>query len=145
MVFRQDIRDTSSSLCKLIIALKYKEDKMNWEKLNMREIKFYCHSNLIDFDCWPFGEQIKQIVCMFYYYDITSFNIDDIKEFYNKMQIPAPRTEGIRKPSPSQIQKALDRLKNIKNRGENGYEILNADTEIYEKQIKQGYEKNRIL
>lgn len=118
---------------------------MNWEKLNLKEIKYYCHSNLIDFDCWPFGKQIENIICIFYYYDITSFKTEDIKEFYNKMQIPTPRADGIRKPSLSQIQKALGHLRNIKNIAENSYEILQADTEIYDMEIKQGYKKNIIL
>ena len=118
---------------------------MDWGRLNAAEVKYYCHSNLIDFDCWPFSYQIQNIICLFYHYGITSFKIEDIKEFYREMQIPSPRADGVRKPSPGQIQKALGRLKNVKNTDGNRYEILQADTEIYEKEIKQGYEKNKIL
>lgn len=119
--------------------------KMNWEKLNINEIEYFCNSNIIDFDCYPFSYQIESIVQLFFYYGITKFDIDDIKEFYHKMQIPNPRADGIRKPSPSQIRKALDRLNNVQQIKENSYEILYANIEIYEKEIKLGYEQNKIM
>ena len=118
--------------------------KMILEKINMKEIKYYCTSSDIDFDCLPFGSQIKTIVSMFFYYDIKLFSVDDIKVFYEKMQIPSPRNNTIRKPSNTQIQKIIDKMNNIKNINENEYEILEADTKIYEMRIRQGYEKNRI-
>lgn len=101
---------------------------MDWGKINIKEITYYCTSCEIDFDCLPFGSQIKSIVSIFYYYDIKIFSIDDIKEFYEKMQIPSPRNNTIRKPSNTQIQKIIDKMNNIKNINENEYEILETDT-----------------
>lgn len=119
---------------------------MDWEKLNMEEIKYYCTSSDIDFDCLPFGSQIKGIVSMFCYYGIKEFSVDDIKAFYEKMQILSPRNNTVRKPTSTQIQKALNAktMNNIKNINENEYEILETNTQIYEMQIKQGYTKDRI-
>ena len=116
---------------------------MNWEKLNMKEINYYCKSYDIDFDCLPFGSQIRDIISMYYYYGIKIFTVDDIKEFYKIMQIPSARRDTIRKPSNTQIQKAIDKIENIHSINENEYEILTADTKMYEMQIKQVYTKNR--
>lgn len=142
MVYGPTTKDNISLLKK---RLRYQEVEMDWDKLEMKEIEYYCRSNVIDFDCFPFSCQIESIICIFSYYGITRFNVDDIKSFYNKMQIPSPRADGIRKPSPSQIRKALDRMKNIQNINENSYEILHADTEIYGTEIKLGYEKEKIM
>ena len=117
---------------------------MDWNKLNMSEIEYFCRSNIIDFDCYPFSRQMESIICIFYYYGVTNFKIEDIKSFYNKMQIPIPRADGIRKPSPTQIRKTLDRLENIQITNESSYEILHVDTEFYDAEIKLGYQKNKI-
>ena len=117
---------------------------MNWEKLNMKEVNYYCRTSDIDFDCLPFSTQIECIISMYYYYNIEIFTIDDIKEFYKIMQIPSPRNGAVRKPSNTQIQKAIDKMNNIHKINEYEYEILRADIELYEIQIKQGYDKNRI-
>ena len=110
----------------------------------MKEINYYCKSYDIDFDCLPFGSQIRDIISMYYYYGIKIFTVDDIKEFYKIMQIPSARRDTIRKPSNTQIQKAIDKIENIHSINENEYEILTADTKMYEMQIKQVYTKNRI-
>ena len=118
---------------------------MDWNKQNLKEIAYYCTSYDIDFDCLPLRNQIEAILSIFFYYGATTFEAEDIKEFYRIIQIPSPRSDRVRNPSLTQVQRQLAKLKNIRPVNENTYEILCADTEIYKMQIEQGYAKNRII
>lgn len=122
------------------------EDNVDWTKLNMKEVNYYCTSFDIDFDCLPVSDQIKQLIGIFYYYDITQFTIDDIQEFYRKMKLRNARSGKIVHPSPAQIRKIIEKLNTVQYTSENCYTILCASerTEWYSSNIKQAYEKSRI-
>lgn len=84
---------------------------------------------------------------IFYYYGIKVFQAEDIKEFYKLLQMQNPRSEGIRKPSLTQIVKVITRLSNIQCIEENSFEILEVDAIMYEhykNEIQYGYEKGSI-
>lgn len=127
---------------------------MDWTKLNMKEVNYYCKSHgrsyEIDFDCLTFSLQIDCLLMMFYYYKIDTFTIKDIQEFYKKMEIPRWRNDGVIKPTPSKIRKALasnffNIQKDIQLINDDCYKIIFIDTTLYEDEIKQGYQKNRII
>lgn len=63
---------------------------MDWSKLKMNELKYYCTSFDIDFDCLPVSDQIRYLIGAFYHYGITAFEIADIKEFLRKPNITLP-------------------------------------------------------
>ena len=127
---------------------------MDWSKLNMDEIYYYCKdtSSLSFFDCSPFGLQMEDIIMIFYYYGIENFSVKDIQEFYNIMQIPKMKSEGIIKPIPSKIQKVASRMKNLKRINDNTFQIVSDkfglyfefDTSLYAAEIKRGYQENKI-
>ena len=127
---------------------------MVWSKLNMDEIYYYCKdtSSLSFFDCSPFGLQMEDIIMIFYYYGIENFSVKDIQEFYNIMQIPKMKSEGIIKPIPSKIQKVASRMKNLKRIDDNTFQIVSDkfglyfefDTSLYAAEIKRGYQENKI-
>ncbi len=127
---------------------------MDWSKLNMDEIYYYCKdtSSLSFFDCSPFGLQMEDIIMIFYYYGIENFSVKDIQEFYNIMQIPKMKSEGIIKPIPSKIQKVASRMKNLKRIDDNTFQIVSDkfglyfefDTSLYAAEIKRGYQENKI-
>lgn len=125
---------------------------MDWAKLNMAEVSYYCKSFDVDFDCYPFSCQMEQIILMFYYYGIKQFTVGDIQEFYKKMQIPRMQSEGIIKPTPGQIKKVAGRMENTRCTGDGVFEIIPArnglylpfDTSLYAGYIKKGYQKDRI-
>ena len=117
---------------------------MNWEKLNINEVVYYCTSWDIDFDCLPFSCQIENIIQLFYYYGIVEFETGDIKEFYKRFQITSPRSGKIRNPRLKTIQNSLEHTKDICRVSENVYRISNINTDNYELCIKQGYSKNAI-
>lgn len=119
---------------------------MDWTKLNMKEVKYYCTSFDIDFDCLPVSDQIRQLIGIFYYYGITQFTIDDIQEFYKKMQLRNARSGKIVNPSPAQIRKVMEKVNTVQSTSENCYTILCASegTKWYSTGIKQAYERNRI-
>ena len=78
------------------------------------------------------------------------------EEFYEKMQIPKAKSEGLLRPVPSQIRKVMERMQNIKCVDNNTFEIVQAgkghfllfDTSIYSDEIEKGYKtgiaRNRI-
>ena len=127
---------------------------MDWSKLNMDEIYYYCKdtSSLSFFDCSPFGLRMEDIIMIFYYYGIENFSVKDIQEFYNIMQIPKMKSEGIIKPIPSKIQKVASRMKNLKRIDDNTFQIVSDkfglyfefDTSLYAAEIKRGYQENKI-
>ncbi|MFG6394589.1 MAG: hypothetical protein K1W24_10510 [Lachnospiraceae bacterium] len=83
---------------------------MDWLKLNMDEVFYYCKSNQVDFDCGPLSLQLEELLIIFYYYGIKQFTLKDIQELYKKMQIPKMRSEGIIKPAPGKIRKVMERM-----------------------------------
>ena len=129
---------------------------MDWAKLNIKEVIYYCKSVEVGFDCSPFSLQIEELVLMFHYYGIGQFTVNDIQEFYEKMQIPKAKSEGLLRPVPSQIRKVMERMQNIKCVDNNTFEIVQAgkghflpfDTSIYSDEIEKGYKtgiaRNRI-
>lgn len=125
---------------------------MDWSKLNMDEIYYYCKDVTSFFECSPFDMQMEEIVMIFYYYGIERFSVKDIQEFYNRMQIRKMKCKGVIKPIPSRIQKVADRMKNIKRIDNNTFQIVSAnfglyfdfDTSMYADQIKKGYQNHRI-
>ena len=120
---------------------------MDWTKLNMKEVIYYCKSCEAGFNCSPFSLQIEELVLMFYYYGIEQFTVNDIQEFYEKMQIPKAKSEGLLRPAPSQIRKVMEWMFNIKYVDGNTFEIVQAgkghflpfDTRIYSDEIEKGY------
>lgn len=110
---------------------------MDWIKMNQEEVNYFCTSWYIDFDCYPLSGQIEYIIDIFYYYQITKFSIGDLQEFYRRMQIPKPRGNGVRKPSPTQLLKVVQGMKNVMQIGENFFEIISADTKIYADAIRK--------
>ena len=125
---------------------------MDWTKLNMAEVNYYCKSYDVDFDCYPFDCQMEQIVLMFYHYGINQFTVKDIQEFYKKMQIPKMKSDGVIKPVPSRIKKVAERMENVKIVSDGIFEIVPAenglylpfDTSLYTSDIDKGYQKHRI-
>ena len=89
---------------------------------------------------------------IFYYYGIENFSVKDIQEFYNIMQIPKMKSEGIIKPIPSKIQKVASRMKNLKRIDDNTFQIVSDkfglyfefDTSLYAAEIKRGYQESKI-
>ncbi len=127
---------------------------MDWTKLNMKEVTYFCKSHGksydIDFDNLTFSLQIDCLLMLFYYYKIDTFTIKDIQEFYKKMEIPKWTSDGIIKPSPSKIRKALSYNffnieKNIQSISDDCYKIIFIDTNLYEDDIKKGYQYNKIV
>ncbi len=129
---------------------------MDWTKLNMKEVVYFCKSYEVDFCCEPFSLQIEELILMFHYYGIKQFTVKDIQEFYEKMQIPKLKSEGVLIPIPSKIRKVMGQMQNIKCIDENTFEIVQAekghflpfDTRFYFDEIEKGYRtgitKNRI-
>lgn len=118
--------------------------KMDWNKINISEVKSYCTASGIDFDCLPFSIQLGGVIEILYYYEISLFRIEDIKDFYNELKIANPRSDGIRKPSTRQIVNALEKMSNIQFVGDESYHIIRADTSIFIKEIMHGYDEKRI-
>lgn len=112
--------------------------------VNMSEVEYYCTTWRVDFDCLPFGRQISSIIEILFYYKISQFTLKDIKDFYYKLKISNPRSNGIRKPSSQQIVNALPKMSNIQFIGDETYLIIEADTSIYAMEIIQGYDETRI-
>ena len=104
---------------------------MDWAKLNIKEVIYYCKSVEVGFDCSPFSLQIEELVLMFHYYGIGQFTVNDIQEFYEKMQIPKAKSEGLLRPVPSQIRKVMERMQNIKCVDNNTFEIVQAGKGIF--------------
>jgi len=125
---------------------------MDWTRLNMAEVSYYCKSRDVDFCCYPFSCQMEQVVLMFYHYGINQFTVKDIQEFYRKMQVPRMKSEGIIKPAPKKIRETAERMQNVRCVGDGIYEIIPAemglylpfDTSLYFSDIEKGYQKNRI-
>ena len=66
------------------------------------------------------------------------------------MEIPKWTSNGIIKPSPSKIRKALSYNffnieKNIQSISDDCYKIIFIDTNLYEDDIKKGYQYNKIV
>ena len=97
---------------------------MDWQKLNINEVYYYCKSYDVGFDCSPFSLQMEEIVLMFHYYGIKQFTTEDIQEFYKIMQIPRMKSEGIIKPSPGKIKKVAERMENTRYRNDGVFEII---------------------
>lgn len=124
---------------------------MNWSKTQLAEIQYYCTSTRSraprDFICYPFSLQIELIVDFFFYYSVTTFQVEDIKDFYKIFRIPRPRSDGLRNPSPAQVSKALDRMKNVRRIGEGRFQILGINdlfSRFYADELKYGYEKGYV-
>jgi len=83
---------------------RFRKEYRNWTKLNMKEVVYFCKLHKIDFCYEPFSLQIEELILMFYYYGIKQFTINDIQEFYDKMQIPKLKSEGVLKLIPSKIR-----------------------------------------
>lgn len=121
---------------------------MDWTKLNVKEVVYYCKSSEVDFNCSPFSLQMEELVLMFHYYGIGQFTVTDIQDFYDKMQIPEVRSEGLLRPTPGKIRKAMEQMQNIKFVDDNTFEIVQAvkghflpfDTSIYSSEIEKGYQ-----
>lgn len=104
---------------------------MDWSKLNMKEVNYYCKSWKSFFECSPFDLQMEEIILMFHYYGIERFAVEDIQEFYKKMQIRKMKSEGTIKPVPGKIRKVAERMKNIKCTEDGIFEIISADMGLY--------------
>ena len=129
---------------------------MEWTRLNIKEIIYYCKSVEVGFYCEPFNLQLEELVLIFHYYRIEQFTIKDIQKFYEKMQIPKLKSEEMLKPVPNKIRKVMEQMQNIKCIDEDTFEIVQAekghflpfDINIYSDEIEKGYKtgisKNRI-
>ena len=129
---------------------------MNWTKLNIKEVVYYCKSFEVGFYCEPSSLQMEELVLIFHYYGIEQFTVKDIQEFYEKLQIPKLKGEGLLKPIPGRIRKVMERMQNIKYIDEDTFEIVQAekgnflpfDTGFYSEEIEKGYKagiaKSRI-
>lgn len=121
---------------------------MEWTKLNKKEVIYYCKSVEVDFSCLPFSLQLEELVLMFYYYGIEQFTVKDIQDFYQKMQIPKPKSQGLITPTPGKIRQSIAQMQNVKSIDENTFEIVPAekghflpfDTSIYSDEIEKGYQ-----
>ncbi len=121
---------------------------MDWTKLNKKEVIYYCKSFEVDFSCLPFSLQLEELVLMFYYYGIEQFTVKDIQDFYQKMQIPKPKSQGLITPTPGKIRQSIAQMQNVKSIDENTFEIVPAkkghflpfDTSIYSDEIEKGYQ-----
>ena len=125
---------------------------MNWAKLNMKEVVYFCKSYEVGFCCEPFSLQIEELILIFYYYGIMQFTVKDIQEFYKKMQIPQMKSEGVIRPIPGKIRKAMEQMQNIKCIDENTFEIVQAekghflpfDTRFYSDEVEKGYKEGIV-
>lgn len=121
---------------------------MDWTKLNKKEVIYYCKSVEVDFSCLPFSLQLEELVLMFYYYGIEQFTVKDIQDFYQKMQIPKTKSQGLITPTPGKIRQSIAQMQNVKSIDENTFEIVPAekghflpfDTSIYSDEIEKGYQ-----
>lgn len=121
---------------------------MDWTKLNKKEVIYYCKSVEVDFSCLPFSLQLEELVLMFYYYGIEQFTVKDIQDFYQKMQIPKSKSQGLITPTPGKIRQSIAQMQNVKSIDENTFEIVPAkkghflpfDTSIYSDEIEKGYQ-----
>ncbi len=121
---------------------------MEWTKLNKKEVIYYCKSFEVDFSCSPFSLQLEELVLMFHYYGIEQFTVKDIQDFYQKMQIPKPKSQGLITPTPGKIRQSIAQMQNVKSIDENTFEIVPAkkghflpfDTSIYSDEIEKGYQ-----
>ena len=52
---------------------------MDWTKLNLKEVIYYCKSFDVSFCCVPFNEQVEELVLMFHFYGIERFTVKDIQ------------------------------------------------------------------
>ena len=81
---------------------------MEWTKLNKKEVIYYCKSFEVDFSCSPFSLQLEELVLTFHYYGIEQFTVKDIQDFYQKMQIPKPKSQGLITPTPGKIRQSIE-------------------------------------
>ncbi len=100
---------------------------MEWTKLNKKEVIYYCKSFEVDFSCSPFSLQLEELVLMFHYYGIEQFTVKDIQDFYQKMQIPKPKSQGLITPTPGKIRQSIGQMQNVKSIDENTFEIVPAE------------------
>lgn len=121
---------------------------MDWTRLKVKEVVYYCKSFETGFCCGPFSLQLEELVLMFHYYGIERFSVEDIQEFYEKMQIPKRKSEGLLRPAPGKIRKAAGQMQNIRCIDENTFEIIQAkkghflpfEVSLYSDEIKKAYQ-----
>ena len=109
---------------------------MDWSKLNWDEARYFCHAGNPSFRTYDFPLQLEELVLMFHYYGIQRFTVQDIQEFYQKMQ----------------IRSATAKINSIQCAGDGLFEIVPAeiglylpfDSNIYRGYIETGYRENRI-
>lgn len=75
----------------------------------------------------PVRLQLEELVLMFCYYGIERFTVKDIQEFYDQLQIPRSKSEGLLRPTPGKIRKVMGQMQNIKCVDENTFEIVQAE------------------
>ncbi|MCI8689517.1 MAG: hypothetical protein HFF87_04290 [Oscillibacter sp.] len=125
---------------------------MDWSKLNWDEARYFCHTGNPSFRTYDFPLQLEELVLMFHYYGIQCFTVQDIQEFYQKMQIPKPKSQGFAQPLPGRIRRAAAKINSIQCAGDGLFEIVPAeiglylpfDSNIYRGYIETGYRENRI-
>ncbi|MCI8371956.1 MAG: hypothetical protein HFI75_06120 [Lachnospiraceae bacterium] len=124
---------------------------MEWEKFNWDEVAYYCKStkSLAIFHCGPLSFQLEEMLGIFWHYDIRSFQLEDLQRIYSVLQIPKMKSEGILLPSPGKLRTILERLaaknKVILELPDYVITDVNKDrSEIYRKEIDEGYQKDYI-
>lgn len=119
---------------------------MDWSNAQLAEIKYYCTSTRCrtSFPCYPFSLQIETILEILFFYSIKRFHIKDVKEFYQTLRIPKPRSNGLRNPSPRQIAQALSRMENVRHIEDDCYQIIDANIAFYADELEYGYEKGFV-
>ena len=136
---------------------------MSWSKTQLAEIRYFCTSTrsrtpkiLVGL---PLKFQLGFILIIFSHYNVTEFQISDIKAFYKLLYTPHFKSDQLRPPSPARIAKALERLGKEHDRGKSGYQIsvrcLGEDryqiTEVspvyvndYVNELEYGYKKGYV-
>ncbi len=131
---------------------------MNWSTTQLAEIRYFCTSTrsrtpriLIGL---PLKFQLGFILIIFFHYNVTEFQISDIKAFYKLLHTPHLRPDQLRAPSPARIAKALEQLDkdhhhqiNVHCLGEDRYQIVWVSpiyVDDYVNELKYGYERGYV-
>ena len=131
---------------------------MDWSKTQLAEIRYFCTSTrsrtpkiLVGL---PLKPQLGFILIIFSHYQVTEFQISDIKAFYKLLYTPHFRPDQLRAPSPARIAKALEQLDkdpncqiNVQCLEEDRYRILWVSptyADDYVKELDYGYERGYI-
>ena len=131
---------------------------MDWSNTQRAEIQYFCTSTRSRTPRLLCGCTLKLqlgfILTIFASYQITEFQLTDIKAFYKLLHTPHFGPEQLRPPPPSRIAKALEQLDrdchyqiHIRCLGEARYQITEVSPRYisdYQNELNYGYERGYV-